>query len=364
MKRNLPAQQDQERDSRFRERMSTAVVIIRRCRAIRKYHSLIHSCRHRFAPAARFHTSVMMRVAVFSNTSLCLPVFVHPVIRGASVLAVTAENGNGSHAEPCQTGAPGMFPAASGPIAPADDGDRASATYLNLNSSIRCRNPATLSLIKEIGGYVVLRREQNAQSDISRDGIAAPGGLEPERLPSQGVKRLSLCVVWRSCPIRLISGRCLLCFHLPTHDSHLLSLCYKVPRHFQGQRLPCGASFAVTSAREAMIPHSPAIPLPSSAIRATGSSWDDKRTFWPSPGNRRSFGGLLAEHMAESSPQQRLPQPLRKPRPRLPWRRRRRRRAPGVFPACTTPGRYHAGRGNPAHSAVIYSGGGILAPSC
>ena len=50
-----------------------------------------------------------------------------------------------------------------------------------------------LPLIKEIGGYVVLRREQNACPDISRDGIAAPGGLEPETASgSQGVKRLSL----------------------------------------------------------------------------------------------------------------------------------------------------------------------------
>ena len=40
-----------------------------------------------------------------------------------------------------------------------------------------------LPLIKEIGGYVVLRREQNACPDISRDGIAAPGGLEPETAP-------------------------------------------------------------------------------------------------------------------------------------------------------------------------------------
>ena len=38
-----------------------------------------------------------------------------------------------------------------------------------------------LPLIKEIGGDVVLRREQN-----SRDGIAAPGGLEPET--ASGVK--------------------------------------------------------------------------------------------------------------------------------------------------------------------------------
>ena len=43
-----------------------------------------------------------------------------------------------------------------------------------------------LPLIKEIGGYVVLRREQNACPDISRDGIAAPGGLEPET--ASGVK--------------------------------------------------------------------------------------------------------------------------------------------------------------------------------
>ena len=43
-----------------------------------------------------------------------------------------------------------------------------------------------LPLIKEIGGYVVLRREQNACPDSSRDGIAAPGGLEPETAP--GVK--------------------------------------------------------------------------------------------------------------------------------------------------------------------------------
>ena len=50
-----------------------------------------------------------------------------------------------------------------------------------------------LPLIKEIGGYVVVRREQNACPDISRDGIAAPGGLEPETaFRSQGVKRLSL----------------------------------------------------------------------------------------------------------------------------------------------------------------------------
>jgi len=32
----------------------------------------------------------------------------------------------------------------------------------------------------------VLRREQNACPDISRDGIAAPGGLEPET--ASGVK--------------------------------------------------------------------------------------------------------------------------------------------------------------------------------
>ena len=43
-----------------------------------------------------------------------------------------------------------------------------------------------LPLIKEIGGYVVLRRERNACPDISRDGIAAPGGLEPET--ASGVK--------------------------------------------------------------------------------------------------------------------------------------------------------------------------------
>ncbi|WP_302552578.1 ribonuclease P protein component [uncultured Bilophila sp.] len=43
-----------------------------------------------------------------------------------------------------------------------------------------------LPLIKEIGGYVVLRREQNACPDSSRGGIAAPGGLEPETVP--GVK--------------------------------------------------------------------------------------------------------------------------------------------------------------------------------
>ena len=43
-----------------------------------------------------------------------------------------------------------------------------------------------LPVIKEIGGYVVLRREQNAGPDISRDGIAAPGGLEPET--ASGVK--------------------------------------------------------------------------------------------------------------------------------------------------------------------------------
>ena len=46
-----------------------------------------------------------------------------------------------------------------------------------------------LPLIKEIGGYVVLRREQNACPDISRDGIAAPGGLEPETLTSPARSR-------------------------------------------------------------------------------------------------------------------------------------------------------------------------------
>ena len=72
-----------------------------------------------------------------------------------------------------------------------------------------------LPLIKEIGGYVVLRREQNACPDISRDGIAAPGGLEPETASGVKAGNASLCVVWRSCPSVSISGRCLPCFHLP-----------------------------------------------------------------------------------------------------------------------------------------------------
>ena len=36
------------------------------------------------------------------------------------------------------------------------------------------------------GFRLALRREQNACPDISRDGIAAPGGLEPET--ASGVK--------------------------------------------------------------------------------------------------------------------------------------------------------------------------------
>ena len=105
----------------------------------------------------------MMRVAVFfPNTSLCLFVFVHPVIRGASVWPSPRKSERQScgivskrHLKPEQL-------------------DLAAATR------------EFLPLIKEIGGYVVLRREQNACPDISRDGIAAPGGLEPET--ASGVK--------------------------------------------------------------------------------------------------------------------------------------------------------------------------------
>ena len=65
-----------------------------------------------------------------------------------------------------------------------------------------------LPLIKEIGGYVVLRREQNACPDISRDGIAAPGGLEPaiEAVLTHGIfkgswlalRRILRCHPWSS----------------------------------------------------------------------------------------------------------------------------------------------------------------------
>lgn len=80
-----------------------------------------------------------------------------------------------------------MFPAASGPIASGVDLVIVPKRHLKPEQlDLAAATREFLPLIKEIGGYVVLRREQNACPDISRDGIAAPGGLEPET--ASGVK--------------------------------------------------------------------------------------------------------------------------------------------------------------------------------
>ena len=95
-----------------------------------------------------------------------------------------------------------------------------------------------LPLIKEIGGYVVLRREQNACPDISRDGIAAPGGLEPERLPeSRRETPLSASSGGPAHPSLSVDVVSRASTFLPL-PSHLFSLCHRGcadPRHFQGQ---------------------------------------------------------------------------------------------------------------------------------
>lgn len=101
-------------------------------------------------------------------------------------MAVNQENRNGSHAI-VSNGCSGNVSGCIRPYClPAVDLVIVPKRHHKLNSSISRRNPRIPSLIKEIGGYVVLRREQNACPDISRDGIAAPGGLEPET--ASGVK--------------------------------------------------------------------------------------------------------------------------------------------------------------------------------
>lgn len=130
----------------------------------------------------------MMRVAVFfPNTSLCLFVFVHPVIRGASVWPSPRKSERQSCRNRVKRVLRECFRLHQALLPPAVDLVIVPKRHLKPEQlDLAAATREFLPLIKEIGGYVVLRREQNACPDISRDGIAAPGGLEPET--ASGVK--------------------------------------------------------------------------------------------------------------------------------------------------------------------------------